>query len=239
MREFLSGYSALAERRFYRTLFFIMVPALLMASTYLGWLRGGGAPDVVLKWIQPETSEAASFYVASPNPATASAPAAQPALVQEQSLASAPVLGAAVISFRRPPAGIPLANPTTEVRASDPSAVQPAPETAGEPDAVIIATQKLQEAEREIEDMRRALTQAEWDLNLWRQQAATGFADRDRARQQVKDVTQQLRQNFLELNSAQDTVQALRRDSSAEQNRLKDLLKLQNACQYQTTRPAN
>jgi chromosome segregation ATPase len=116
---------------------------------------------------------------------------------------------------------------------------QPALQTGGETDAVIIATQKLQEAEREIDNMRRQLTQAEWDLNLWRQQAATGFSERDRAFQQVKDVTQQLRQNFLELSSAQDHVQTLQRDSLTEQNRLKQLLKLQNACQYQPTRPAN
>jgi hypothetical protein len=221
-------------------LFLVLFPVMLLASTFLGWLRGGGAPDVVLKWIEPETSQAASFYVASPDSATAtnSPPALQAGPGAEQSLAGAPTLGATVINFRRPPEGIPLANPTTEARDSDPLPAQPTPENGGGPDAVIIATQKLQEAEREIQDMRGRLAQAEWDMNLWRQQAATGFAARDRAQQQVKDVTQQLRQNFLDMNSAQDRAPALQRDSLAEQNRLKELLKLQNACQSQTTRPA-
>lgn len=77
------------------------------------------------------------------------------------------------------------------------------------------------------------------DLTVWRQPAATGFANRDRARQQVKDVTQQLRQNFLDLNSAQDTARTQQLDAPIEQHRLKQLLELPNACQNQTTRPAN
>ncbi|MGA8231390.1 MAG: hypothetical protein WB795_07900 [Candidatus Acidiferrales bacterium] len=74
---------------------------------------------------------------------------------------------------------------------------------------------------------------------LQRKEAASGFADRDRARQQVKDVTQQLRQNFLDLNSAQDTARTQQLDAPIEQDRLKQLLKLQNAGQNQTARPAN
>jgi chromosome segregation ATPase len=104
---------------------------------------------------------------------------------------------------------------------------------------VIVTTQKLQEAEREIGDMRRQLAQAEWDLNLWKQQAASGLAERDRARQQLNDVTQQLRQNFLELNSAQDLARTQKHEALTEQDRLKQLLKLQNACQNHTTRAAD
>src|ERR1700691_5452249 len=121
MREFLSAYSTFFSVKRYRNLLVTMTPVLLVASTYLGWVRGGGAPDVVLKWLQPETSEAASLYVPSPDPAplTASAAGPRPTRLAEQALASAPNLGAAVISFRRSPGGVPLANTTTEASGSD------------------------------------------------------------------------------------------------------------------------
>jgi hypothetical protein len=55
----------------------------------------------------------------------------------------------------------------------------------------------------------------------------------------VKDLTQQLRQNFLYFNSAQELAQSVKRDSLTEQNRLKQLLKLQNACQNHTIHSSN
>ena len=196
---------------------------------------------MVLKWLQPQTSEAASLYVPSPDPAplTASASGPRPTRLAEQALASAPNLGATVISFRRSPGGVPLANPTTEASGSDQSPAKPTIGGGGETDALVIATQKLQEAQREIDDMRRDLAQAEWDLTLSRQQAASGIAERDRSRQEVKDLTQQLRQNFLDLNAAQDRARTQQHDARTEQDRLKQFSKLQNACQNQTTRAAN
>jgi hypothetical protein len=242
MRELLSDYGVFfAERRFYRTLFFAVLPVLFIASTYLGWLRGGGAPDVVLKWIRPETSQAATLYVASPDPAPTakllSAP--QPAPVEDKSLANTPIPGWPVMDFRRSPAGVQRANPTSEMTDSHASPAQPVSDAGGEPDAMIIVTEKLQEAQQQVSEMRRQLAQAEWDFNLWKQQTATATGERDRARQQVKDLTQQLRQNFLDLNSAQELAQSVKRDSLTEQNRLKQLLKLQNTCQNHTVHASN
>jgi hypothetical protein len=240
VRDSLSPYTAFfSERRFYRTLLIAMLPVLIIASTYLGWIRGGGAPDVVVKWIQPETSEASSRYVASPDPAPPAAGTVRPVPAAEQSSGSVPIRGATVLSVGRPPASVPLASTTGEAKDLGTSPAQPGPPDDGEVDAVIVTTQKLQEAEREIGDMRRQLAQAEWDLNLWKQQAASGLAERDRARQQLNDVTQQLRQNFLELNSAQDLARTQKHEALTEQDRLKQLLKLQNACQNHTTRAAD
>jgi hypothetical protein len=240
VRDSLSAYAAFfSERRFYRTLLIAMLPVLIIGSTFLGWIRGGGAPDVILKWIQPETSEASSLYVASPDPAQPAAATVLPVAITGQSSGSAPIMGATVISFRSSPAPTPLAGTTQEAKNLGPSLALPGPPDDGEVDAVIASTQKLQEAEREIDDMRRQLAEAEWDLNLWRQQAASGLADRDRARKQLNDVTQQLRQNYLELNSAQDLARTQQHDAHTEQDRLKQLLKLQNACQNHTTRAAD
>lgn len=240
MRELLSDYGVFfAERRFYRTLFFALLPVLAIASTYLGWLRGGGAPDVVLKWIRPETSQAATLYVASPEPAPAAKLLPVPAPLEDKSPANTPIPGWPVMDFRRSTAGVKRANPTSEMTDAQASPAQPVSDAGGEPDAMIIVTEKLQEAQQLVSEMRRQLAQAEWDFNLWKQQTATATGERDGARQQVKDLTQQLRQNFLDLNSAQELAQSVKRDSLTEQNRLKQLLKLQNACQNHTIHSSN
>lgn len=102
------------------------------------------------------------------------------------------MLEATVVRFRRPP-------PVCRWRAQHgwrqtllPCRSGPHLTPARKATAVVIATQKLQEAQRKIDDIRRELSQAQWDLNLWRQPASTGMAEGDRARPQVQDITQQL-----------------------------------------------
>jgi len=142
MRELLSDYGVFfAERRFYRTLFFALLPVLAIASTYLGWLRGGGAPDVVLKWIRPETSQAATLYVASPEPAPAAKLLPVPAPLEGKSPANTPIPGWPVMDFRRSTAGVQRANPTSEMTDSQASPAQPVSDAGGEPDAMIIVTE--------------------------------------------------------------------------------------------------
>lgn len=227
-REFTRGNGDAAGQR---VLFFCLLPILLGLLMFFGWeYRAVG-----LKLIQsgfPGSASAAALPVDPP-----------PAAALETSSAS--------------PAASPIANPSDSAATSTTAVTPDSPATpaasgpASVPasvfdeqakrnnEALALATQKLQAVQAELSVTRRELEQTQWDVALWKQQVATSSGERDHALQQVKDLTEQLRQNFLELNSAQASLNTLQKQNAAGKERLNELLKMQRAFQNRTPRPAD
>jgi hypothetical protein len=92
-------------------------------------------------------------------------------------------------------------------------------------EALVMASQKMQQLETDLEGARRELAQTQWDLTIWKQQAMSSEAERDRALREVDDLTKQVRDNFLELNSAQQKLENMQEQSKADRERIRQLEK--------------
>lgn len=106
-------------------------------------------------------------------------------------------------------------------------------------EALALSTQKLQRTADDLTSTQQRMAQVQWDLALSRQQILASDAERDRALAQVKDLTEQLRKNYLELNSSKESLEALRKEAAADKERLNLLLKKEKARQNRSPRPAD
>jgi hypothetical protein len=107
------------------------------------------------------------------------------------------------------------------VSSNDPASQNVESQRSRSGEALVIASHKLQELETELESTRAQLAQTQWDLAIWRQQAVSSGTERDRALQQVDDLTKQLREIFLELGSTQEELEALQLQSKADEEKVK------------------
>ncbi len=55
----------------------------------------------------------------------------------------------------------------------------------------------------------------------------------------MKDLTDQLRKNYLELNSATEALESFQKETAADKERLNQLLRQQRPCQSRLPRPAD
>jgi hypothetical protein len=207
-----------------RVFLFSLLPILLGALTFLGWKYQ------VISW-SPSSASAATLPVDPP---------AEVATDTSGTPISPPIAATSAIATAPPDSTtpgspiIPVASDSLSVAASvfDEQAKL-------NNEALALATQKLQAAQAELSVTRRELEQSQWDVTLWKQQVATSGGERDHALQQVKDLTEQLRQDFLELNAAQGSLELLQRENAADKERLSQLLKVQRACQNRVPRLAD
>lgn len=108
---------------------------------------------------------------------------------------------------------------------STPPPANPSPQPTEDNEALVMASQKMQQLETDLEGARRELAQTQWDLTIWKQQAMSSEAERDRALREVDDLTKQVRENFVELNSAQQKLEGMEQQSKADRERIRQLEK--------------
>jgi hypothetical protein len=207
-----------------RVFLFSLLLILLGALTFLGWKYQ------VVSW-SPSSTSAATLPV-DPPPAVTTDTLGTPI---PPPIAATPAIATAPADSTTPGSPtMPVASDSLSVPASvfDEQAKL-------NNEALALATQKLQAAQAELSVTRRELEQTQWDVALWKQQVATSSGDRDHALQQVKDLTEQLRQDFLELNAAQGSLELLQKENAADKERLSQLLKVERACQNRVPRLAD
>lgn len=169
-----------------------LVAGLFATSIPLGWQVGGEGLDAIRDWIRPRPSVAAP-----PLPAAAVAPA---------SLRSRDPLDELFEDETGGPGNAGTGKPSDETSLQDGN-------------ALAIESHRLQQMEIELSAARRQLADTQWDLMISRGQATDATAARDRALQQVDDLTRQLREDLLELNAAQKSIADLQHHWGASKSR--------------------
>lgn len=167
---------------------FSLIAGLCATSIPLGWQVGTGTLDTIRGWIGHKPS-----VMASPLPIATVAPA---------SLNSRDPLDELFESETAEPETTGRSKSSGETNTQDGN-------------ALAIETHRLQQMEIELSATRRQLADTQWNLVISRGQAVDATADRDRALQQVDDLTRQLRENLLELNAAQKSIADLQRRSGS------------------------
>jgi hypothetical protein len=207
-----------------RVFLFSVLPVLIGVLVLLGWNYQMGS------WL-PWSASAATLAVTPPAAVTTGA---------SEATDDAPIAATAVLaaSSGDSTSTEPPITPVTFRTLSAPENTFDE-EAKQNNEALALVTQKLQAAQAELAATRRELEEVQWNVTLWKQQVATSSGERDHALQEAKDLTEQLRQNFMELHVAQASLDVLEKQSAVDKERLSQSLKIQGACQNRAPKLAN